>query len=73
MADHPASNSIQSVLQENRVFRPPKDFTRQAHIRSLAAYRKLYQQSVSAPEKFWAAQAKKELAWFKPGYKAKYA
>src|SRR5690349_12528069 len=58
--------SITSVLQEIRVFHPPKNFSRAAHIKSLAEYRKLYNESIRSPEKFWAKQAKNELAWFKP-------
>ena len=59
-------SSITSVLIENRVFRPAKDFSKQARIRSLAQYRKLYNESIRSPEKFWARQAKEELVWFKP-------
>ena len=58
--------TIESVLQENRVFRPPKDFVKRAHLKSLAEYRRLYNQSVTEPEKFWGQQAKDELVWFKP-------
>ncbi len=61
-----STSAIESVLQETRVFPPPKDFASQAHIKSLAEYRKLYDESVAAPEKFWARQAKQELIWFKP-------
>ncbi len=57
---------IESVLHEERVFPPPKEFVRRAHIGSLAQYRKLYRDSVEHPDKFWAAQAKNELSWFKP-------
>lgn len=66
MAASAPSTSIESVLQENRVFRPPKDFVKRAQIKSLAQYRKLYRESVAAPEKFWAKQAKNELVWVKP-------
>ena len=62
-ADKPTA--ITSVLQETRVFKPAREFSRTAHIPSLAHYRKLYNQSVRAPDKFWAAQAKRELVWFK--------
>ncbi len=65
----PASQSptnITSLLHEERVFPPPKDFARRARISSLAQYRKLYQQSIRWPEKFWGKQAKDELIWFKP-------
>jgi acetyl-CoA synthetase len=66
MPEAQASSSITSVLQENRIFRPPKDFVNRAHIKSLAAYRKLYNESIRSPEKFWGKQAKNELVWFKP-------
>ena len=66
MADLQTPNRIESVLQENRVFRPAKDFSKHAGIKSLAQYRKLYKQSIASPEKFWGQQAKSELIWFKP-------
>src|SRR3989442_14164598 len=58
--------NITSVLNEARVFKPSKEFSKQAHIKSLAQYQKLYRESIRSPEKFWARQAKNELAWFKP-------
>jgi len=61
-----ANNNITSVLHENRLFPPSKQFSKQAHIKSLAEYKKLYNASIKSPEKFWAEQAKKELVWFKP-------
>jgi acetyl-CoA synthetase len=66
MPEPATSTSIESVLQEHRIFAPPKEFSKVAHIKSLAEYQKLYKQSVQAPDKFWAAQAKNELIWFKP-------
>jgi acetyl-CoA synthetase len=66
MPEAPTSTSIESVLNEHRIFAPNKDFAKRAHINSMAQYRKLYQQSISAPDKFWAKQAKDELVWFKP-------
>ena len=60
------SANITSVLQEARVFKPASTFSKRAHISSLAQYRKLYQQSIKSPEKFWARMAKEELIWFKP-------
>ena len=66
MPDNQTPVGIESVLQENRVFPPPKAFAQAAHIKSLAQYKKLYQESVKAPDKFWAKQAKAELVWFKP-------
>jgi acetyl-CoA synthetase len=58
--------SITSVLHEERVFPPPKEFAKRAHIGSLAEYRKRYNDSIRSPEKFWGRQAKNELVWFKP-------
>src|SRR5256885_11137153 len=66
MADKMKSSGITSVLQEKRLFPPPKEFSQAAHIRSMAQYRKLYNESIRSPEKFWAKQAKTELVWFKP-------
>src|SRR5919109_358251 len=58
--------AITSVLHEDRVFPPPKEFARRAHIGSLAKYRELYNESIKSPEKFWGRQAKEELIWVKP-------
>jgi len=57
--------NIESVLHEERLFRPPRSFVKAAHLRSLAEYRKLYKESVTAPDRFWAKRAKEELIWFK--------
>jgi acetyl-CoA synthetase len=57
---------ITSVLHEERVFRPPKDFSARARIKSLAEYRRLYTESIRSPEKFWGRHAKAELVWTKP-------
>src|SRR3954465_3711239 len=57
---------ITSVSTEKRVFKPAKTFSARARIRSLAEYKKLYNESARAPEKFWDKQAKNELVWFKP-------
>src|SRR6266498_2056492 len=61
-----ARPNITSVLREIRVFKPRKEFAEEAHIKSLAHWRKLYNESVKTPDKFWAKQAKSELVWFKP-------
>ncbi len=66
MTETQTAQRIESVLHEDRVFAPPKDFSKRAHVKSLAEYRKLYHDSITAPDKFWGAQAKEELVWFKP-------
>ncbi|MGE3537229.1 MAG: acetate--CoA ligase [Candidatus Tectimicrobiota bacterium] len=59
-----AETNIESVLKEERLFQPPPDFSRQAHIHSLDEYERLYQESITNPEAFWARMAE-ELHWFK--------
>jgi acetyl-CoA synthetase len=56
---------ITSVSTESRVFKPTKEFSSRAHVKSLAEYKKLYNQSIRSPEIFWGKQAKNELVWFK--------
>ena len=60
------AEGIISVSTEKRVFKPSKSFSECALIPSLAQYKKLYNESIRSPEKFWGKQAKNELAWFKP-------
>src|SRR5947209_17788199 len=66
MSEHNKPTDITSVLREIRVFKPRKEFAEKAHIKSLAQYRKLYNESIRSPEKFWGKQAKNELVWFRP-------
>ena len=65
MTKSPVSN-FKSIQKEGKVFKPSKEFSKKAHLKSMAAYKALYQISVKSPEKFWAVQAKKELVWFTP-------
>jgi acetyl-CoA synthetase len=58
------------VSREKRVFKPTAEFQRQANLGSMSAYKKLYAQSVNAPETFWSKQAKEHLVWRKPFKKA---
>ncbi|HEV7405787.1 MAG TPA: acetate--CoA ligase [Chthoniobacteraceae bacterium] len=57
-----SSNSIESHLVENRVFKPAKDFSKKARIQSLAQYKEMYEESIKKPEKFFAREAA-ELKW----------
>jgi hypothetical protein len=66
VAEKQISAGIESVMTENRVFSPPEGFTRHAHMHSMAQYRKLYDESVEHPEKFWAKMAQEELVWSAP-------
>ena len=58
------TTNIESHLVEKRVFKPSKEFSKKAHIGSFAEYKKLYEQSIKSPEKFWAKQAA-DLLWHK--------
>ncbi len=51
-------------MKASRAYRPPKEFAKKAHVRSLDAYKKLYQRALEAPEEFWGELAEKELHWF---------
>ncbi len=57
---------ITSVLHENRLFKPTSDFSKQAHVKSRAAYTRLYKKAEKDPEGFWGDLARSELHWFKP-------
>jgi len=50
------------VLDEKAVA-PPPEFSKRAHVKSLAEYRALYERAANNPEVFWAEQAKL-LHWF---------
>src|SRR5438309_5583805 len=54
--------NIESHLIEKRVFRPSREFGKNARIKSLAQYRKMYRESIRSPDRFWAREAK-ELIW----------
>ena len=58
--------TITSVSRESRIFRPSAKFTSQANLGSYATYRRLYAESVNAPDKFWAKQAREHVVWRKP-------
>jgi acetyl-CoA synthetase len=62
------TSSIESILQEKRLFPPPKDFDQRigsAYVKSMDEYRKLYDRSTNDPEGFWGEIAK-QFHWFKP-------
>jgi acetyl-CoA synthetase len=58
--------TITSVSRESRIFKPSAEFKGQANLGSYATYRRLYAESVNAPDKFWAKQAREHLVWRKP-------
>ena len=50
-----SDSTIESVLQEQRVFEPPAAFSENARIPSMAAYQKLYDEAAADPAAFWAS------------------
>ena len=58
------STGIDSIMVEDRVFPPTPAMSRDAHIKSMEEYRRLYKQSIEDPEAFWNGVAA-ELHWTK--------
>ena len=61
-----ANTTIESVLQEQRVFEPPADTSAKARIGSLEAYRAMADAAKNDPDAFWGEAARRELHWFEP-------
>ena len=59
-------STIESNLQEERLFSPPTAFARQAHIVSFEAYQQLCEDARNDREGFWGRLARQELHWFVP-------
>jgi acetyl-CoA synthetase len=59
-----SDQAIDSMMQENRVFAPPKEFSRNAAVKSMAEYKALYDESLKSPDKFWGRMAE-QLEWYK--------
>ena len=55
--------STESLQQEGRTFPPSSEIVKRAHINA-ETYARMYERSVSEPEKFWLEQAN-TLEWFK--------
>ncbi len=60
------ASTIESVLQEKRVFPPPQALVKQANISGMDAYRKLAAEAEKDFEGFWARLARENLLWSKP-------
>ncbi|HWI14543.1 MAG TPA: acetyl-coenzyme A synthetase N-terminal domain-containing protein, partial [Burkholderiales bacterium] len=59
-------STIESVLQENRLFPPSPEFVTQANISGQAAYDALCAEAERDFEGFWERLARQELSWHKP-------
>jgi acetyl-CoA synthetase len=56
--------TIESIVTGKEKYPPPKDFQRNAQIKSFNEYKRLYRRSMEDPEGFWAERAT-QLSWFK--------
>ncbi|MGA2582216.1 MAG: acetate--CoA ligase [Tepidisphaeraceae bacterium] len=59
-----SETSIDSTMQEHRLFPPSPAFSAKAWIKSRQQYDQMYRESIDQPEQFWAKIAG-ELHWFK--------
>ncbi|MDE5089460.1 MAG: acetate--CoA ligase, partial [Trichodesmium sp. St16_bin2-tuft] len=57
-------SSIESILEEKRLFQPPEQFVKMAQIKGIEEYKQLYEKARNDPEGFWAELAETELNWF---------
>lgn len=60
-----STETLETLLKEKRIFKPPAAFSKQAEIKSLAEYKKIYEEGQNDPERYWGGRAL-ELDWFHP-------
>lgn len=60
------AKKISSKVKDGEKFSPSPEFRKQATVKSMAEYKRLYSESVNNPEKFWNTQAKELLQWRQP-------
>lgn len=53
-------------MTESAIFLPPERNSSKSHLKSFEEYKLLYQESITAPESFWARMASDNISWFKP-------
>src|SRR5512145_875035 len=59
-------STIESVLQEKRLFPPPEAFVRQANVSGMEAYRALCDEAARDYPGYWARLAREHILWHKP-------
>jgi len=59
-----SGQEIASMMAENRVFKPSREFSQAAALKSLEEYKALYNWSIKDPEGFWG-QVANQLDWYK--------
>ena len=60
------SSQIETVLQEERVFKPSSSIVDTSNVKGLEHYQQMVEAARLNPESFWGEAALKELHWFKP-------
>jgi len=55
---------IDVLMEEQRKFPPPEEFSQRAHIKNMQEYEQMYRRSIEDPEGFWAEMAEKHLNWY---------
>jgi acetyl-CoA synthetase len=59
-------STIESVLNETRVFAPSSDFVKQANVSGMIAYQALCDEAARDLQSFWARLAREHVLWHKP-------
>ena len=62
--------AIDSFMAESRKFPPPSEVSKNAHIKSMEQYQKMYDESINDPDTFWLREAN-ILDWHKKPTKAR--
>lgn len=58
------AKGITSMMEEKRVFYPPKELSEKAYVKSMDEYKALYKKSIEDPEGFWG-ELGEQLDWYK--------
>jgi acetyl-CoA synthetase len=58
------TKGFSSVMEEKRKFDPPKSLSKNAWVKNMAQYRKIWKESIDDPEGYWAGVAA-DIDWFK--------
>jgi acetyl-CoA synthetase len=59
------AKSITSMMEETRVFNPPRELVEKAYLKSIDEYKAQWKRSVEDPEGYWAEKAEEMLDWYK--------
>src|SRR5215510_15262040 len=60
------AKTIESVLQENRVFAPSEAFVKQANVSGMDGWKKLCGEAERDFDGFWSRLAREHVLWHKP-------